>query len=140
MPSLQEWVNGCTRDGRDLTRDPRRAVYAARHPEITPLPCVDPKPLPPPNPQKQHPLTILQRAVSLATVATKTVAKAATTGVAYLPEAAILERLAICRACDQFNADTERCKLCGCGCTGGANFANKLAHVGATCPALPPRW
>ena len=150
MSSLQEWVNGWTRDGRDLTHDPRRAVYVSRHPELTeqygpPPPIKVETPaksvhLPPPNPQKQVPLTILQRAISVATVGAATAARALATGHAFVSEDVILERLALCRACDQFDQVKESCKLCGCGCNGSEKLANKLAHASSVCPYSPPKW
>ncbi len=149
MASLQEWVNGWTRDGADLTADPRRAVYAARHPELTPhdrpadLPIPSPPvPAPPraPNPVKQVPLTLYQRATTAASVLADTTRRKLETGVAFITEDHILARAAICRECDQFDQIKESCKLCGCGCNGSSTLANKLAHASSECPASPPKW
>ena len=43
-------------------------------------------------------------------------------------------RLAICHACQHFDSQQHRCRLCGC-------FANLKARLaGQHCPDDPPRW
>lgn len=58
-----------------------------------------------------------------------------------LPQAVIDERLAICKACPQYDATRHRCKLCGCcGGSGQSKWLNKLALAIEACPDDPPRW
>lgn len=54
------------------------------------------------------------------------------TGKRLLPESTVLERLEICRTCDQFNG--HKCEKCGC-CTGAlSTHFNKLAFPTEACP------
>lgn len=51
----------------------------------------------------------------------------------------VMERLEICRTCDQFV--NHHCQLCGCGCTANdRSYFNKVAYPTEQCPNNPPRW
>lgn len=58
-----------------------------------------------------------------------------------LPQRVIDQRLAICKACPQYDEARNRCKLCGC-CSGPSQkkWLNKLALASEECPDRPPRW
>lgn len=160
MASISEWLRGGDLDGNTVESYRRRAnrpdgqAWANLHHvgQLTEIVefvawqqsnATTPKPDQPrsPNPVKQVPLTILQRAVSVATVGAATAARALATGHAFVTEDVILERLAMCRACDQFDQVKETCKLCGCGCSASAVFVNKLAHASSGCADLVnPKW
>lgn len=51
------------------------------------------------------------------------------------------QRLAICEACPQYDAERHRCQLCGC-CSGPSQkkWLNKVALATEECPDRPPRW
>jgi len=44
------------------------------------------------------------------------------------------ERLAVCRACDQFRQRTHVCGVCGCF------MPAKVYIAGESCPAVVPKW
>jgi len=58
-----------------------------------------------------------------------------------LPQRVIDKRLAICKACPQYDEVKHRCKLCGC-CSGPSQkkWLNKLAMANEECPDRPARW
>jgi ribosomal protein L40E len=61
------------------------------------------------------------------------VAQHAAAGFPMATEAQRNARLAICRACEHFEPDQERCRVCGCG-------GLKLWWAEQSCPLDPPKW
>lgn len=55
-------------------------------------------------------------------------------GFATVDKAEYERRLAICKACDQYDAEKRRCILCGC------KTAAKLRMAAEHCPLPEPKW
>lgn len=52
----------------------------------------------------------------------------------FVPDEVYNSRMSICRACPQFDAKMERCRMCGCGAKRKLKLANQ--H----CPLNEPKW
>lgn len=75
--------------------------------------------------------TFIQMAVNY----TKAVATHIATGAKKRTDEQVDELLAICQQCDNYNAVSESCHICGCKCTHGSNaFSNKLRMQSQHCP------
>jgi hypothetical protein len=53
-------------------------------------------------------------------------------GLAKFDESEVRARLLVCQECPSFTGS--HCRECGCGCSGGNTFFNKLAWRSETCP------
>jgi hypothetical protein len=71
-----------------------------------------------------HTPGILRRILGFTVAAAQHVAA----GMPTVTEAQKAARLAICQACDQFNADAGTCRKCGCG------MSTKAEWAGSACP------
>jgi hypothetical protein len=52
----------------------------------------------------------------------------------------ILQRLAICKSCEYYDAQLERCDHCGCNINDKEILMNKLAWRDQECPLPTPKW
>lgn len=76
----------------------------------------------------------LARQAYNATLAAGRAAGALATGQAVVvPPEVAAERLAICKSCDRYDADKQRCKACGC-------YNMKMNLAQEQCPLNPPKW
>ena len=115
MPTLNEWLAGVDSEGNIL--DPiKSAAYRRKATEQQGAESVA---LPP----------LLIRGWNFAAA----MAKWALCGFPRRSEAEIADRLAICQACDNFEAQRQRCLKCGC-CVETEQLINKLALATERCP------
>jgi hypothetical protein len=50
------------------------------------------------------------------------------------------QRMAICRACPEFEPTAPACRRCGCGTVVKGGLELKLSWASSECPLNPPRW
>lgn len=82
-----------------------------------------------PNPPPEYP-PLAKQAVSALMAAGRFVAS----GLKTVDEAEYERRLAICKACDQYDAEKRRCRVCGC------RTEYKLRMAAEHCPLPEPKW
>lgn len=129
-PCVQEWTGHSTycdwtaRGGNYLRRV--EELSAAGPPEPEPMRTAPAAPA-------EYPSLLTQAGNALGALAR--VVGAVVTGQAVAVDAAEqARRLEICRACDQFDAVQQRCRICGCVNGWKARLATE--H----CPLVPPKW
>lgn len=81
------------------------------------------------SPEAEYP-PLLEQIANAAKAAVKFVASGCETA----GQAEFDRRLSICEACDQYDAKSKRCRICGC------KTAAKLRMASERCPLPEPKW
>jgi|SRR5690606_36547048 len=50
------------------------------------------------------------------------------------------ERLSICKSCEFYDKEQNKCSQCGCTMAGESGFKSKLRMANQSCPLPEPRW
>lgn len=78
--------------------------------------------------------SLFQQAANAASAAGSALASMARGEPVIAPQEEQYRRMAICHACDKFDAKQGRCTLCGC-------YANLKTRIASEhCPLEPPKW
>lgn len=84
--------------------------------------------------QEIKPYTTTEKIASFVGVSAQTIWRYVTLQPGLLDDAAIEERLVVCRGCDQYS--DQSCRICGCSCNkeGRMKWMLRVAHENAECP------